>query len=285
VAQIGWQELCDLVKDDDGLPVRDVGVWSEDKLYFWHRYVQITTTAMVGKSTWSSINYIDLFSGPGVCRVEVTGKRLPGSPLIAAYATKPFSKIIACELDPVLASACRKRLDNSPAKEQVVVFEGDCNLHVNEIVQLIPKRSLTLAFIDPEALHVQFNTVKQIASCGAVDLLILVADAFDISRNVDKYYFNNQQSKLDYFLGHDSNWRNDWGKLDNRTSENVHNLFYEVYKRQLNSIGYTSFGEQRISGPSGPLYRLVYASKNDRGLDFWNKAKKRDRKGQDSLFN
>jgi hypothetical protein len=43
-----WPELCELVEQDDGLPTRDAGPWTEDKLFFWNRYIDITTTSMVG---------------------------------------------------------------------------------------------------------------------------------------------------------------------------------------------------------------------------------------------
>jgi three-Cys-motif partner protein len=240
---------------------------------------------MVGKPAWSAgVVYLDLFSGPGICIVKETGKRLPGSPLIAAYAAKPFSRIIACELDDTLAAACESRLKHSPAASVCRVFPGDCNAQIGAIVRQIPNRALTLAFIDPESLHIRFETVQKVAACGAVDLLILFADAFDVLRNVDKYYVPDPNSKLDLFLGPDSDWRKEWAGLGDQSASRARDLFYSVYKRQLGKLGYGYFGEQRISGRSGPLYRLVYASKNDRGLDFWEKAKKRERGGQDTLF-
>jgi hypothetical protein len=38
-----WTELCQRVATSDGLPVREAGPWTEDKLYYWHRYIEITT--------------------------------------------------------------------------------------------------------------------------------------------------------------------------------------------------------------------------------------------------
>lgn len=285
VGQTEWPKLCELFADDDRLPVREVGAWSEDKLFFWHRYVQITSTAMVGKPSWpGGVAYVDLFSGPGVCKVKGTNRRLPGSPLIAAHAPKALSKIIACELDPLLASACRTRLMNSPASSRCVVLDGDCNKNINEIVKAIPPKALTLAFIDPESLHIRFDSVRQLSRVGAVDLLILFADAFDIARNHSEYYLDDPDSPLDRFLGPDSNWRHDWKLLGDHGGAKLRDMFLEIYQRQLRKIGYQHFGEQRISGPSGPLYRLVYASKNDRGKDFWEKAQSKSRDGQSSLF-
>src|SRR5258706_1695949 len=183
-----WPELCRLVQNDDGLPVRKVGRWTEDKLWFWNSYLSITTAAMVGHPKWSAgLAYVDLFAGPGVCVVEESGKRIPGSVLMAANAAKPFTMILASELQQTSADALRARLNRTPAAETSHVFAGDCNSVVHKIANMIPPRALTLAFIDPEGLHARFDTIKALAARGRVDLLILFADRMDIVRNVDLY--------------------------------------------------------------------------------------------------
>ena len=147
-----WQELVKLVETDDGLLTRDSGAWAGDKLFHWNRYIEITTMAMVGNPKWGGgVNYVDLFCGPGVCKVRTSGERLPGSPLIAAHAPKPFSKILLCELDDSTADACEQRMDRSPAADRYRLFRGDCNELVDEIAREIPDRGLTLAFLDPTA--------------------------------------------------------------------------------------------------------------------------------------
>ena len=116
MAKDRWPELCKLVEEDDGLPTWDeVGHWTEDKLYFWHRYIEITTSAMVGNPTFpDGLVYVDLFAGAGICTLKESKRRIPGSVLIAANAAKPFTRIIACEKTPELADACRARLENTP---------------------------------------------------------------------------------------------------------------------------------------------------------------------------
>src|SRR5258708_7743313 len=100
MAKDRWQELCKLVEFDDGLPTRDAGSWTVDKLWFWHRYIEITTSAMVGNPKWTAgLVYVDLFAGPGICTLRETRERIPGSALIAAHASKPFEKILVCERD------------------------------------------------------------------------------------------------------------------------------------------------------------------------------------------
>ena len=204
-----WPELCKLVEEPDGLPVRDVGPWTERKLYFWNRYIDTTTPVRwwerrPGPPAWSMLIYflVQLF-----VELKTSGRRIPGSVLIAAHAPKPFTKILACEMDKTTANACDLRLKQSPAAPISKVFSGDCNELIEKVIQEIPDRSLTLAFIDPEGLDARFETIRQLTTNRRVDLLILFADAYDIVRNVELLYFNDPNSKLDQVLGQDSGWR------------------------------------------------------------------------------
>jgi three-Cys-motif partner protein len=281
MAQDRWPELCGLYKSDDGLPVRDVGIWTEDKLFFWNRYIDITTRAMVGHPKWpAGLAYVDLFAGPGVCRLRESGRRIPGSTLIAAHAPKPFQAILAAELNLDLANALSTRLQNTPAAAIAKVFAGNCNDSIDQMVQHVPKRSLTLGFIDPEAMNIDFETVEKLSECGQVDLLILFADRMDLVRNVDRYEAE-QSSALDRMMGPHSHWRELWALLANRSADNICKLFVGEYKSQLaDRLGYRAFGEKVMASQNGPIYRLIFASKNEKGLEFWDKVTQRDRDGQ-----
>ena len=280
-----WRLLLDKVVEDDGLPVRDSGYWAKDKLCFWHRYVDMVTKSMVGKPHWpGGIVYVDLFSGPGICVDRDSGERFPGSPLIAANASKPFSKILLCELDQNNASACESRLSTTYAKNKFEMFVGDCNETINELTAKIPRSALTLAFIDPTGLHVQLETVKKLAKSGATDALILFPVAQDVMRNANYYYFSQEESKLDMFLGSDSNWRD---QLNTTTTDDPvvkRKLFAKIYKEQLNRhCGFTYFGEKVIERNSAPLYRLIFATQNELAIKFWNESLKKDSQGQKGL--
>jgi len=285
MAQDRWPELCKLYASDDGLPVRDVGVWTEDKLFFWSRYIDITTRAMVGHRKWpAGLTYVDLFAGSGICRLRGSGKRIPGSTLIAANAPKPFQTILAAELDTDLANALATRLEGTPAASVAKVFPGNCNATIDQIIQSVPKRSLTLGFIDPEALNIDFETVKKLSECGQVDLLILFADRMDLVRNVERYEAESP-SVLDRMMGPHSRWRELWGQQANRSADNICRLFVDEYKSQLKKqLGYRAFGEKVMETKNGPIYRLIFASKNDKGLEFWEKVTQKDRGGQMGLF-
>lgn len=195
-----WPQLCELVAIDDGLPVRSAGQWTKDKLFFWNRYLEITTSAMVGSRHWAAVVYVDLFAGPGVLQLRDSGQRIPGSVVLAANTPKPFDRLLVCEKDQDIAAACEARLKASGVANRSSVFVGDCNERISDLVREIPDRSLTLAFVDPEGLHVHFDTLLALARDRRVDLLILLADKMDAVRNIARYY-NRESPNLDRFLG------------------------------------------------------------------------------------
>ena len=274
-----WPELCHLVQTDDGLPTRTVGPWTVDKLWFWNRYIDITTRAMVGRPFWSEVVYVDLFAGPGICTNTEDSTRVPGSVLIAANAPKPFDRILACELNTGNAAALQQRIAAAPNAAACRIFTGDCNESIQEIAACIPDRALTLAFVDPEGLDVRFETLRVLSNRGRVDLLVLVPDSMDIVRNLDRY--RHEPSKLDLFLGPDSRWRERCDKLGNASRDKLRDLFTDLFKIQLRRhLGYRRFSHKTMMWRQMPLYRVVYASKHERGLEFWNKIAKKDRRGQ-----
>jgi three-Cys-motif partner protein len=280
-----WPELCKLVEADDNLPVNPYGQWTENKLHFWNRYIEITTTSMVGHPSWPvGLYYVDLFAGPGVCQIEESGRRLPGSPLIAARAPKSFNHLLLCELENELADACESRLRRLAPGIPATVFRGNCNDRIGEIRRQIPRGALTLAFIDPQGLDIEFDTIRQLAESGQVDLLILVADAVDFVRNVDHIYVNQDNSKVDKFLGRGQDWRSQWRALGNTQGPNARNFLSNLYQLQLKRLGYIEFREKPILGKNGPLYRILFASKHERGAEFWDKVTKKDVFGQRDLL-
>ncbi len=287
-----WNELCESVAQPDDLPTwEEAGLWTQDKLYFWKRYIDITTIAMDGargrKAFPGGIVYVDLFGGAGICTLKESGKRFPGSALIAAHAAKPFTKIIVCEENPQYANACRTRLSRTTVANRCKVMEGDCNLLIDQVVSAIPDRTLTLAFVDPKGLDARFTTLETLSRrARRVDFVVLFADAYDINRNHEYYYRPNPDSKLDQVLGSDSNWRARLDEFEGLSAEKVRKLFAKIYQEQMGRLlGYTEFGKKVMrDAQDRPLYRLIYASKSKLGVKFWKEALKQDSSGQRRLF-
>lgn len=166
----------------------------------------------------------------------------------------------------------------------MTVIEGDCNECIPEVAASIPRGCLTLAFVDPEGFDLRMETLEALATDRRVDFLLLFADAIDLVRNIDQYE-QQPESKLSRAFGRDDVWRPAWESLSNRTGANVRQLFAKLFAAEIQRrLGYEGVREEVISGPRGPLYRLVYASKHERGLQFWDKISMKDFDGQGSLF-
>lgn len=276
-----WNQLCKLVEQDDGLAVREIGSWTVDKLWWWKRYIDITTKAMVGRNKWPyKLVYVDLFAGPGILMLKGSRERVPGSPLIAANAAKPFDILILCEKDSDSAMACERRVHKYVSSDRAKVFAGDCNKIIGDVCAQIPNDALTLAFIDPTGLHAQFRTLQMLTDDRRVDLLILFADFMDIIRNV-VHYAGQQRSNLDNVLGPRSNWRKRFWDLPNHSADRVSKLFVEIYEQQLGRhLGYSVFENEVLRRErGGALYRVMYASKHQLGRKFWRESTAKFREG------
>lgn len=259
---------------DDGLFIPEVGEWSQDKHYFLLRYIDIFTTSM--KDKWGALHYIDLFAGAGIERIRNSQNLEWGSPMIAAQAPKPFDGLHLCEITEKKYEALEQRVTRIRPDAQII--HGDANEKINEIINNIPSRgTLSLAFLDPYGLHLDFETLRILAARKA-DLIIFFADRIDAIRNWEHYYLDNPESNLDRFLGPDSNWE----KLLNETPRDRYaEVLRELYVRQLQEkLGYTEFAYERISNKERPLYSLIFCARHKLAIKFWRDISQKKPDGQ-----
>ena len=149
----------------------------------------------------------------------------------------------------------------------------------------IPPDALTVAFVDPTGVDASLEMLRPLTTGRKVNLLILFPDYMDIIRNVEKTYSVQPDSNLDHVLGPDSGWRERWSSLPDQSAEKVSKLFLEIYKKQLRThLGYSVFADEVLRfRKNAPLYRILFASKNDLGLKFWQESTKKER-GSNRLF-
>lgn len=284
-----WDALIKAVGTfDPGPDFESSGYWSADKLYFVCQYLEQTTSGMKNRNKWpSGLTYIDLFAGSGLTLVD-TGDghkhRFPGSPIIAASTPSPFDRLVLVERDPEKLKCLVSRLGSTPFNGTVYPIEGDANSSILRVAELVPRGSLNVAFVDPYSLDIHFESIRLLAKTRALDLIILFSDRFDLGRNVHKYYYpDSELSKLDLFLGC-TDWRVRLDALDNQTGPRVRELFAEIYGNRLRSLGYKHQDNWVIDGPNGPAFRLFYASKHERGLEFCRIARTETWAKQRGLF-
>ncbi|HEY8747178.1 MAG TPA: three-Cys-motif partner protein TcmP [Tepidisphaeraceae bacterium] len=260
---------------DDGLFTPVVGSWSAHKHHFLRRYIDAFVTAMRGKK-WSGLHYIDLFASAGIEQIE-NGPLDWGSPLIAAQAPHPFSRLHCCELSKRSFKALSERMARYPQPQTPQMLQGDANLKVGEIVKAIPTGSLSLAFLDPHGLHLHFETVKRLASHN-VDLIIFFPDHLDALRNWE-IYEENPNSNLDRVLG--APWRDE---IKDAPAERRAEVLSEIYIKQLRTLGYSEFEFERISLPTGRfLYKLIFCSRASAGGKIWRGISNKKADGQSTF--
>lgn len=216
------------------------------------------------KKGWSSLHYIDLFAGSGIERIKETDSLEWGSPLIAAQSPYPFTALHLCEIDIEKYNALELRAKKYHPNVQLL--RGDANEKIVEILQEIPTNSLSLVFIDSYGLDYEFETVKKLSSCRA-DLILFFPDRLDMIRNWEAYYYKNNESKLDRFLGPGADWRS---ILKNIPKDKYADKLLKLYEQQLCTLGYGYFDPKRIPVKGRPLYRLIFCCKNSTGLKLWH---------------
>lgn len=262
--------------DDDGLyiPDRDVGVWTRDKHHFLQRYLHAFTIAM-RKKRWDSLHYIDLFASAGVARVAGYGLDW-GSPLIAAQVPDGFTKLHLCEKDERAFSALTERIKKFPQPTEPQLLMGDANELVCQIVSDIPRRALSVAFLDPYGLHLNFETLKMLAQ-RPTDLIIFWPDHVDALRNWEKVYAGKADSNLDQVLG-GVPWLE---RMTSRPRDYWAEALTNIYKEQIKALGYGHFEQERISRTDGHfLYKLIFCCRDKAGAKIWRGISRKDRGGQ-----
>jgi three-Cys-motif partner protein len=247
---------------DDGLFIPTVGEWSHDKHYFLIRYIDAFTTAMKNKK-WTGLHYIDLFAGAGIEQLETSGKLEWGSAMIAAQARNRFTQIHLCEKEKRPYEALESRVHKIRPDAQVL--HGDANKKISEIIGQIPSGTLSLAFLDPYGLHMEFETLKTLSALRA-DLIIFFPDRLDVLRNWEHNYFDNPDSNLDRCLGPGADWRS---RINETPREQLAVVLRKLYVSQIQTLGYTNFEYERITMGGHPLYILIFCSHSNTAARLW----------------
>lgn len=259
---------------DDGYCIPTVPEWSRDKHYFLMRYMDAFTVAM-RKKKWSGLHYIDLFAGAGIEKLEDSGKLDWCPPMIAAQLPNSFTQLHLCELDIKKFEALKFRVQKF--KPDAQILHGDANEKIFDIVKTIPPRTLSLAFLDPYGLHLEYETLTVLSQKRA-DLIIFFPDYLDALRNWELNYLDNPDSNLDRCLGKDADWRSILNKTPHYQWAGK---LRDLYVQQIRKLGYSEFEYERISMPKGqPLYCLIFCSRESKAAEIWQNISRKKPDGQ-----
>jgi three-Cys-motif partner protein len=259
---------------EDGLLMNEeVGAWSPDKYKLLQLYAYLFTNGMRGK--WSSLTYVDMYSGAGLSRVKGTNQVLLGSPLIALSLDYKFSRYIFCEADPGRLLALKDRVARQFPGAAVTFIEGDCNDPSCQIANEIPKGSLTLCFVDPYDLGIQYDTLRSLNTDRNMDFLCLINSRADAGRNPQNYT-REDNSKVDAFLG-GSDWRKRWESLPGK-KPNFGDFLCNEFDLKMQELGYLPTPQHEMApiknGSGVVIYHLALFARHEKAKDFWKEVVK-----------
>lgn len=259
----------------DNLPARPTGPWVHEKKFYLERYLRIFSRG-VGRKWNGKLSYIDLFSGPGRSVIRGTNEEVAGSPLVALDCE--FARYVFVDSAEVLATL-ERRLKDHPKLKKVSLVEGDCNKVIEKVLKESPADHLTLAFVDPTGLQIQFQTIQRLVKNRKVDLLMTIQFGMGITMNL-KQYSRSEGETLTAFLGSTA-WRDDFRA--GGTPSRIGHRILDRYMRQLQNLGYETVGNREIPVHTDSnllLYFIVLASRHPRGRDLWRKTTQIQPSGQ-----
>jgi len=286
------KDICQIVISKvDGLPVRCVGSWSRQKIYYLLQYFCIFSTAMYKK--WDgNINYVEICCGTGRCidrerKIEFDGTTLA---IMKKQEFKYMSNGIFVDFDEEVLGILKDRLNGLDINGYHLIHGDYTNsqLLVKSLQELIDVRTgLTLFFIDPTDCSVPFTLISRIKdSFPNSDFIINVAIGTDFTRNVigsikNPESYVNVRNKYMRFLGTKDFFLDDTTlQLAEQSDITIlRTKFREYYIQSLLSIGLKYSDFVRVK----PYYDIVFASQHSRGLEFWKKATKNEFDGQKTI--
>jgi three-Cys-motif partner protein len=274
----------------DGEVVQCVGEWAKEKYYYLERYLSASKGARKKFSKYGNAVYIDLFAGPGKCRIRWTKEEISGGVLRVKGIDVPFNRMILNDISYDNIKALKKRIDDTE------IHNEDANKIISSIVDELLKTNYKyhFAYLDPSApKHLNFQILKNLSMLDHVDLLINFPIE-SILRNYDKW-LNGEGNILDNFLG-TIKWRNE---VKGMPKKRFLNITFAIYLEQIRSVGFPpeglgfideegnyqySFFPSVKNSNSVKLYYLILASKHKLGTKLWNSIQKYGPTGEQKLF-
>jgi len=241
---------------------RPAGSWVTHKRNLLRELLQDYTNEV--SKNFKKYYYIDAFAGPGKNRIEETGEKIDGSPLIALKMKPPFTNYVFTEID----SDCYHALCNRVQKFQsqgfkIKVLRGDCNkVLLEEVLPKIPPNTPIFAFLDPEGLELKWETVKEFSNRMATILITFSTQGVmrclpreETSEAVNQFFGTSREIE-------EINRKCDLGML---SSPKLRYTLLQLYKSQL--AKYFKYINNLCSvwteDYSTHLYYLLFASNHD----------------------
>jgi three-Cys-motif partner protein len=280
------------------------------KGYYMCGFTQSAATAT--KRAFDARTYVEPFAASGVCVERGTLIRSWGSAPVAVQIDNPFDLYVLNDLDEQATHALAHRLreigvprasvheidlreDDAYKRAvalgqtmslgpRIVVTTGDANALPLYVRALQPqaRRRYTLAVIDPDSAIFAWDSLMALSMDErAFDVLSLFPDRIDLARGMAYYLKNPSGAKLHAYFG-----TTDWRDIVRHNPKHCEHALLRLYERQMETLLGMKIGKPKGVGPTrrALLYHLIFASKNQFGIDLWNQVNAREWDGQDELY-
>lgn len=265
------------IDPSDELPALKARRWAVDEKHSrLRKYVAITSAVrrkfLPPKPGGAA--YIDPYCATARIWLEEDGSFHPGSAEIAwdecVKNQTPFTNVCLADLDEKYASAAKQRLTNAGAP--VVGLFGAAEDTVKNLIQGLNPKGLHLAFLDPFSLDaLPFSIIETLGkNLERVDLLIHFSK-FDFQRNL-LHNLNGSHTSLDRFA---PGWKTAVGTAGSN-QQVVRTKIVQHWCDLIRALGFSVYDHsfELVTGKQNQhLYWLVFASRNPKGQEFWDKIR------------
>lgn len=272
--------LCETVTSvEDDLPIRCVGKWAFDKIYFLNQYFGIFGNGM--KFKWDGrIDYIEICSGPGRCVLREDAREVNGTSLTVVNNKffKHYHSATFFDISEPVVNTLNQRLGHRNLLGQAKAAVADYN-RPSALADAARQRSaggLNLVFIDPTDCGIPFETIRALkAALVKVDFIISMMTLVDANRHLARAVLepdSNVRAKYARFLGSSAFFTDPQNRTwaEARDARHLRDAFRDAYKDSMRTLGYTLFAME----PIDHYYELLFATSHDRGLEFWREAQR-----------
>lgn len=270
------KEIKEIKNIEKGV-VNEFKPWTPLKLAFLDFTLDVC--AIVANRKFIKKNYIDLFAGSGMNKIEGRYEDyFIGSPFISLLNHRDkFTKFFFCEKDIYFFKALKKRIGVLELAN-CELYCGDCNHKLDDILNKINKtRSYNFFFIDPSKLEFSWESMGKILKIRSDILLTFMPRAAWRSVTAQQKT-GNKSPALDRFFGNSS-----WKKAI-REEDLVEIYKMNILKERKDAIIIST----RINSKRGFNYYLFFITHQTRGNNPWldpiRSAKEEIEKNSDSAI-
>jgi three-Cys-motif partner protein len=259
----------------DGWPARIARSWTQEKLMVLEAYLPRFAQACSRKARgwWA----IDGFAGAGLNWSDVQQAEIHGSALLLCEAGPPrypaAERVLLCEQHDELRAALEER--TRPYGDRAQVSAGDINEEIHQLLERVPRRAPTFAFLDPEGADVAWSTVRALADHKRnhhrfkIEQLILFPTDTGFMRLLSRDQLSAEGAGRVRRMMPDGRFRQVWAdRGSGRISPAVARARYvEIYEGGLRELGYETVLSRAIrrGEDNRIMYYLVFATDNQAG--------------------